>query len=167
MQIFLSLIYVLMLFIVFLYPGFVFLTETYRGTHPEEPVPMRIKVFGWIPVFNTLHYYTIMYNKQYLKFTTLAAFLLCAILRGLALTVLINSPLFLIITSVLDTLFILYIWFISAWTYFDMAKLVECSGVTKILCFVAPPVGAYLVGKKIRPFMKNQKDVVQETFIHE
>ena len=165
MSILLSIIYLCMLFMVFIYPGWVFLTETYKGIHPDEPIPNSIKIGGWIPYYSSLQYFVIMYNNKKLKLFSFIQLALVVVLRVLALVAVKNS-LFLLITGVLDMLTIVYIWLVSAWAYFDMSKLVDCGVLTKIMCFVLPPVGAYLVAKKIAPFMKNQKDVVKETFIN-
>lgn len=166
MELYMNIVFICMLLLVVFVPGYTAVVEAYKGTHPDEDVSLTVRLKGLIPFYRTLYLYEIFYSyKSALIIVLHVAVVPIVILRVLAIFAFPENMTFMLITTVLDMVAVCIIWFVGSFVYFDVARMIECKPFIWVLCFIIPPAGCYIVARNIVPYLKQSKDIVDNTFL--
>lgn len=161
---FITLSYLFMIFLVLIYPQGVLASECYRSCMRRKHLTFMESLVCWIPLINLATIRKSFYNSYKLHSATLLLIFSGIVYRTLAILVLWENSVVVLSSVYIMLVVMIMIWALSAYTFYDTAKCIRQGGITKLLCVFVPPLGAYLVSNKIRPYMRSVKDELEGTF---
>lgn len=163
MQIFMNAMYVVIVLVILIYPGYMLTTESYRLANGGEKAPKNVAIQGAIPIWNNfvirrqLYYYSGNILKAY--------FLLIPIIIARVVAMITKMDILLLVTAWLDIFGIIICWLLAAYVAMDVGKMVAVSGFKMLLCFLVPPLGCYVIARSIGPYIKHSGDELEDRFL--
>lgn len=165
MEVFMNIMYVLIVMSVFLFPGFVLTTQVYRLATGGENAHKSVQIQGCIPIWNNFVIQKLLYGSS--KLILKAYFLLVPIVILRVVALVIRSETLLMLTAILDIIGIVICWVIASYVAIDVGRMIEVSAIKLILCIVAPPLGCYVVARSIGPYLKHSDTEMEDTFLQD
>lgn len=163
MSIFLNIMYVIIVMLVFLYPGYMLTRETYRLASGGDKAPMSVAIQGVIPIWNNVIIRRQLYGAAGNILKIYFALVPIVVLRIVALVT--RSDILLLVTAGLDLVGICICWLLAAYVALDVGRMVEVSGFKIALCIITPPLGCYVVARSIGPYITHSNDELEDTFL--
>lgn len=157
-------VYCILLVAVLIYPPATLSLECYKSCMRRNKLTLSETIICWIPLYNLAVIRKAFYGTSKLHNTVIGSMLAFILFRTIAILILYENVIIMLISSILMLATIGLVWLLSAITFVDTAVCVRESFLVKVLCIITPPLGAYLVSRKVRPYMKTIKDELEGTF---
>ena len=165
MEIFMNIMYLVVVFGVILYPGYMLTTEVYRLVSDGSKASTSIRLQGLVPIWNNIVIKRLLYGSAG-KIVSIYIILI-PIVAARIIAMITRSSALLTVTAILDLFGILLCWVIAAYIAIDVGRMVEVSGAKLVLCAIVPPLGCYVVARSIGPYIKHSGDELEDTFLED
>lgn len=159
-----SIVFIFMMGAVLFYPPAALAINCYKSCMRHRKLTFSEMLLCAIPLWNLHVIRKSFFGSAKVVDSGLSFILVCSIVRALALTVFLSNEWLVLISSVGMMISLALIWLLTAYVTFDTACCVSASTLVKVLCWIAPPLGAFIVSKEILPYMKSVKEELDGTF---
>lgn len=164
MDFIMSLMPLLFLVVILIYPFGTLANETYKAVFSTDKVPTLTAILNYIPFYNYIVTRKYLYNKALSTIILTILTFLCFAFRAIAYFV-FPTNLVVMMISVFVAIGGLAMWYITmAWTAGTLAILTKRGIITIILSFLLPPLGAFIVSKNMRKYFNALKEEVKDEF---
>lgn len=165
MTIFMNFMYVAIICVFFMMPGYYLTVGSYKLARPGEPQSLSSKIVGAIPMVNNVYLHKMFYNK--FGYPMYAYSVVLAIFAFRLISIIIGSTILLLISAMADLVAIGIVWMVAAIVAIDIGRMVSSSFWKYIVAVVVPPLGCALIAADISPFLAHAEDEVKGTFLDE
>lgn len=159
-----TLVYLILMIAVLVYPPATLSLECYKSCMRRQKLNLFETIKCWIPIYNLTVIRNSFYGSAHMHQFFNIIILFGVAFRAFVIFALPYNQLALILSVVAVLISMTATWILAAVTFIDTGVCVRESFTVLVLCAVTPPLGAYLVSRKVRPYMKSVKDELEGTF---